>query len=526
LQDRISALETGPATVWHLHTRSPALPWINGTRRRKGIVVTEQTRWSRDAAIPILGGIAWLWFATGFGLVGFLFSLIPGCLLLASGVSILLWPGDLRISSFAALGGLLGVPLALPAFWVAGPGTALLLIALSAASYVAAGAVAVKWEPHTPDVPAPEPSLRLSAEVAADEVVLATMLSTLPVVSGDAWSRVRDEVIEARGFFESRGWLARPADYHMAPPPLIEPGLTLARTRGIDFEHLRFESGYAPQAGEPGRDRWLSYGPNRTAHAWVLRHPGPPRPWLVAIHGFQLGYPLADFALFDPHHFHEKLGLNLIYPILPFHGKRKVGRRSGDGFLTGDVLDSVHAEAQAMWDIRRLLSWVRTQDAPAVGVFGISLGGYQASLLAGLDDDLACVVAGVPLTDIARALWRHGPPLLIRHGEHQGVERDEVSEVMNVISPLSLEPRLSVERRFLIGGVADRLVPPDQVRDLWLHWERPRIVWYQGAHLTFNRDPAVRRLIREGLEVGGLVAASQAALAGQTKPPPLPDAVG
>jgi dienelactone hydrolase len=483
----------------------------------------EQKRWSQDAAIPIFAGATWLWFAASFGLIGFLFSLIPGCLLLASGFSILLWPGDLRISSFAALGGLLGVPLAIPAFWVAGPGTALLLIGLSAASYIAAGAVAVKWEPHTQDVPAPEPSLRLSAEVAADEVVLATMLTGLPVVSGGAWSRVRDEVIAARDLFESRGWLARPADYHVAPPPLEAPSLTPARTRGIEYEHLRFESGYAPHEGEAGRDRWLAYEPNRTAHAWVLRHAGPPRPWLVCIHGFQLGWPMADFALFDPRHFHHELGLNLVYPILPFHGKRKVGRRSGDGFLTGDVLDSVHAEAQAMWDIRRLLAWVRGQDAPAVGVFGISLGGYQASLLTGLDPDLACVIAGVPLTDIPRALWRHGPPLLIRHGETQGVQRDEVSEVMNVVSPLSLDPRVPVERRFLIGGVADRLVPPDQVRDLWRHWDRPRIAWYQGAHLTFNRSAEVRRLIKDALATGGLTRPTEVPA---SEPAALRDAVG
>jgi len=468
--------------------------------------LVEQKRWSRDGAVPILAGAAWLWFASGFGLLGFAFSLIPGCLLFAAGLSILLWPGDLRISSFAALGGLLGVPLAIPAFWVAGPGTALLLVGLSAASYLAAGAVAVKWEPHTQEVPAPEPSLRLSAEVAADEVVLATMLTGLPVVTGDAWSRVRDEVIAARDLFESRGWLERPAAYHREPPLLEAPTLVPVRARGVDFEHLRFESGYTPHEGEPGRERWLGYVPNRTAHAWVLRHPGPPRPWLVCIHGFQLGWPWADFALFDPRHFHHALGLNLVYPMLPFHGERKVGRRSGDGFLTGDVLDSVHAEAQAMWDIRRILGWVRRQDAPAVGVFGISLGGYQAALLAGLDDGLASVIAGVPLTDIPRALWRHGPPLLIRDGEQRGIQRDEVSEVMNVVSPLALHPKLPVERRFLIGGVADRLVPPDQVRDLWRHWERPRIVWYQGGHLTFNRSREVRHLIRDALAAGGLTS--------------------
>jgi dienelactone hydrolase len=461
--------------------------------------VFEQRRWSREAAVPIVAGATWLWFATGFGVVGFVFSLIPGCLLFASGFSILLWPGDLRISSFAALGGLLGVPLAIPAFWVAGPGTALLLIGLSAASYLAAGAVAVRWEPHTQEVPTPEPSLRLSAEVAADEVVLATMLSGLPVVAGGSWSRVRDEVIEAHDFWEERGWIERPADYHATPPPLEAPSLAPAQTRGIHFQRLRFESGYAPREGEAGRERWLSYEPNRTAHAWVLRHEGAPRPWLFCIHGFQLGFPWADFALFDPRHLHGTLGFNLVYPILPFHGPRKVGRRSGDGFLTGDVLDSVHAEAQAMWDIRRLISWVRAQDAPRVGAFGISLGGYQAALLAALDPELHCVIAGVPLTDIPRALWRHGPPLLIRHGEHVGVQRDEVSEVMNVVSPLALEPRVPVERRFLIGGVADRLVPPDQVRDLWRHWERPRIVWYQGAHLTFQRSPSVRGLVRDAL---------------------------
>ena len=87
---------------------------------------------------------------------------------------------------------------------------------------------------------------------------------------------------------------------------------------------------------------------------------------------------------------------------------------------------------------------------------------------------------------------------------------------MNVVS--SLEPRVPLERRFLIRGVADRLVPPDQVRDLWLHWERPRIVWYQGGHLTFNRDRAVRRLIREGLAAGGLTRAPHTSATGLSEP--------
>jgi hypothetical protein len=51
------------------------------------------------------------------------------------------------------------------------------------------------------------------------------------------------------------------------------------------------------------------------------------------------------------------------------------------------------------------------------------------------------------------------------------------------------------ERRYLFAAVADRLVPADQVRDLWRHWERPRIEWYQGGHLTFPRHAGVRALV-------------------------------
>jgi hypothetical protein len=111
------------------------------------------------------------------------------------------------------------------------------------------------------------------------------------------------------------------------------------------------------------------------------------------------------------------------------------------------------------------------------------------------------------VTDIPRVFWRHGPPLLIRHGEHVGVERNEVSEIMNVISPLRLAPKVAPERRYIFGGISDRLVPPDQVRDLWKHWGEPRIVWYQGAHVTFRGEPEVRRMVRDALRESGLTTA-------------------
>jgi hypothetical protein len=468
--------------------------------------MSEMERFPREAWVPIAAGIFWLWWAAGFGPVGFFFSLVPGCLLLGSGVSMLLYPGDLRIPQFAALGGLLGVPLALPSFYAAGLGTMLALVALSAASFVAAGMAAVRQELRHEGVPDPVPSLRLGAEVAADEAILATMALSLPHTDATDLPRLRSDVYAARELFRDRGWLEKPADFHVLPPPLEAPALRSARAGGLDFEHLRFDSGYEPRPDEPGREGWLRHARNRTAHAWVLRHADASRPWLVCLHGYQMGFPAIEFAAFEAQRLHRGRGLNLLFPVLPLHGPRKEGRRSGDGYLAGDPLDTVHAVSQALWDLRRLLSWVRAQGGTRIGVHGLSLGGFHTALLASLDDDLACAIPGIPLADVTRVVWRHGPPLRIRQFERGGVVHEAVSEVLRVVSPLSLEPRVPRERRYLYAAVADRLVPADQVFDLWRHWGEPTIVWYQGGHVTFRLHPEVRGLLGRALVESGLVA--------------------
>jgi hypothetical protein len=251
----------------------------------------------------------------------------------------------------------------------------------------------------------------------------------------------------------------------------------------------------------------MGYVPNRTAHAWVVRHAEESRPWLVCIHGYQMGAPIIDLSAFEPAWLHHKLGMNLVLPILPLHGPRTIGRRSGEGYLSGNILDSIHAEAQAMWDIRRILSWIRLQGAKKIGVYGLSLGGYNTALLSSLDDGLACSIPGIPATDFTRLYWRHGPPLQIRHIEHHGLTRDAAHEVAQVISPLFLQPKVLREHRAIFAAVADRLVPADQVRDLWRHWERPPIVWYQGGHVTFRAHRDVRNLIETTLRNAGVARA-------------------
>jgi len=452
-----------------------------------------QERRPRAAWIPTLAGVLWLWWTARAGGLPFLLALPAGGVLLAAGAGCLLWPGDRRMAQTVGLASVLCAVLALPFGLAVGPGPALVLVAVSLASFLVAGRLAVHQEPWTEDVPPPEPSLALDAKVAIDEAVLGLEQLQISLPAGSEAQRLVRELHDADALYAERGWIDDPASFLPEPPPPEAPTLRAREWRGLRYEVLQYESGYEPHPEEPGRDRWLGFAPLRTAGAMVLRHADDrPRGWLIAINGFRMGFPRTDLPLFRRYH---EQGLNVLVPVLPLHGARRVGRQSGDRFLAGEVLDTIHGEAQAMWDIRRALHWIRAEGATQVGVYGLSLGGYTAALLAGLTDGLACAIPGIPVCDFAEIFWRHGPQLQLRHLEHLGVTRGDVSRAFRVVSPLALPCRVPFEGRLLFGGVADRLVPPRHVRDLWRHWEEPRIVWFQGAHCTFWRAPEVQPAI-------------------------------
>jgi hypothetical protein len=364
-------------------------------------------------------------------------------------------------------------------------------------------------------------SLRMAWKVAADELFFATELAsgalTLRRVER---MRLEREVGLAHRLFARRGWLADPVRYHQTPPALLDVTERPARLGRRRFVHASFPSGFAPRDGEPGRVRWLRYAANRTAHAWVLRHEGPPRPWVVCVPGFRMGQPAIDFAGFRAAWLHDELGLNVAIAVLPFHGPRRVGRRSGDGYLSGDFVDTLHAQAQAVWDLRRLVSWLRHAGAPAVGVHGVSLGAYTASLLASLDPDLDAVVAGIPASCFVGLARRHVPLGIAGLIERAGFPLARIEETMRVVSPLAMTPLVPRERRFIYAATADRLAPPEQAWDLWRHWERPHVTWYQGSHVSFLFEPAVRALLAEALSPDALLRRAAEPAGPATAAPP------
>jgi dienelactone hydrolase len=336
--------------------------------------------------------------------------------------------------------------------------------------------------------------------VALDESVLGALTTMMGVYNESAQERIGEELEELLDWLRAGGWLEAPADFHETPPPPGPISMSQARAAGIDFERMRFESEFEPRRGAPGRDRWLSYERNRHAEVRVLRSPGS-RDWLICVHGLGMGRSWLDFYAMSAAWLRGR-GLNLAMPVLPLHGSRAVGSgiASGKGFIVGDVANSLHALTQTAWDIRRLIGWLREEGAERIGLYGLSLGGYSTALVASLEDELACAIAGIPAAEFGELACFHGSGRAIWLAERAGITPERMAAALRPVSPLAFLPRVPRESRFMFGALADRFVPPRQVEALWRHWERPEILWYAGGHLSFRFHPPVRAFVDRALD--------------------------
>jgi hypothetical protein len=355
-------------------------------------------------------------------------------------------------------------------------------------------------------VPAPSLTWGLAGGVAMDEALLAMAMAPSRFPRRADFARVSAELADARRMFSRRGWIARPLSYHRTPPPLSEPDVEMTRgwALGQRYERITYDSGFSTRAGEPGGEQWMAYAPNSRATATIVRHRGDPRPWIVCVHGFCMGYPFMDFVGLHTTKLHRELGLNVAMPVLPLHGPRKVTLVSGEPFLGFDMMNTVHGLAQAVWDIRRLVSWIRAQGATSIGLYGVSLGAYVVSLLAGIDEGFDAVVAGIPVVDFPALFHEHSPVHIRARSIEHRIMGGVAEDVYRVISPMSFESKVPYDGRYIFAGYGDRLAFPEQARMLWEHWDEPRISWYPGNHVGYLWSRQVETFLGESLAASGL----------------------
>jgi dienelactone hydrolase len=281
-----------------------------------------------------------------------------------------------------------------------------------------------------------------------------------------------------------------PVPFFPAPP---DPSPSQRRVRSFgrhgEVVDVAWASDYEPFAPAV-RETYLAHEANRTAHARLFLHERP-RPVAILVHGYFAGrYAIEERAWPTPWLFQN--GLDIALPVLPFHAMRASGRRPV--FPSSDPRVTIEGFRQAMHDLGSLVRHLLDRGAPAVGMMGMSLGGYTTALAATVEDALAFAVPFIPLASIADFAAEHGR--LVGDEEQQRRQHALLEEVHAVVSPLARPVRVPRAGRLVIGARGDRITPISHARRIAEHFDVP-CTEFTGGHIAqLGRADAFRAIGR------------------------------
>lgn len=323
---------------------------------------------------------------------------------------------------------------------------------------------------------------------------------------GDA----RQRLIDLARFY-SNGTLGSPSPFFPLPPEVPAVRLTPQGDGplGTQVVDLAWASEYRP-FHPLARESYLSIIENMTAHArwWTS---GQGRPTIVLIHGWGGGNHWVTARTFVVPYW-LRHGYDVVSFQLPFHGERAPATnqvvKSGALFPSPNPLRTNEAFGHAIYDLRGLALFLRKRGSSAVGVMGMSLGGYTTALWASVagEDDPSGVdfaVAMIPAVSFSRLMWNHGESSPVRRrATSAGITEDLLADAFAVHAPTTRPARLAKDRLYVIAGRGDRITPPDHAEELAAHWGT-QILWFEGGHLAQVGRGDAMRTVRRALGAHG-----------------------
>jgi pimeloyl-ACP methyl ester carboxylesterase len=297
---------------------------------------------------------------------------------------------------------------------------------------------------------------------------------------------------------------ADPASVFVAPER-VQVRTAPGRGPGVPggrVELLRFDSPY--RALNPAlRDEYARHANNAVARAQHWRHEDGPRPTLCVIHGFGASPAWFNTAFFSLKQFFAD-GWDVLLYTLPFHGSRRTSTLAVNGtdLFAHGMAHFSEGIVHAVHDFRAFLDHLEATGAPRFGVTGLSLGGYTSGLLAAVEGRLDFAIPNAAVTWLPPLLdsWFPASAGAALQRRLAGVPKATLEQALRLHSPLSHPPLLPKDRLMVVGGLGDRLAPPEQSLLLWEHWGRPQLEWFPGSHVIhFGRGAyldAMRTLMR------------------------------
>jgi len=260
------------------------------------------------------------------------------------------------------------------------------------------------------------------------------------------------------------------------------------RLPGVESEDFIFDSLYEPI--EPHFKRYYHRRRRRiqTVYARRIRPDDTSaRPRLLYIHGYmQPETVVEEVGLVTT--MARMLNVEIIHMQPPYHGRRKPRSSPYDGELywTADVVRSVEALRQTLFDARTLLSLLESQAPGPVGISGVSLGGTLSAILTCVEPrfdfsapiighmDMGALLRDAPVLgamreDLARFGWTH----------------EDFRNFFTKIGWDGLKPVVPSDRIMLVAARDDHFFSRAVVEDMWEQWGEPEIHWYPTSHMGF-----------------------------------------
>lgn len=232
---------------------------------------------------------------------------------------------------------------------------------------------------------------------------------------------------------------------------------------------------------------------NNTVHlrVWPGRE-GMKSPAMILLHSL--------FSASDVGYVHwasvlNRLGWTAIFYDLPYHYRRRPkGTWSGELVFGGNLIRSAETIRQAVAETRMVVQMARMAGVPKVGLWGMSLGGWVASLTLCHEPDLGCAWLVQPIPDVATAIWDSpGGWVIRRQMEARGLSREQASRMLPMVCPSFGKPKLPPEKILLVGGRHDRIARPEQLRALAKEWGGAHYREVGQGHIGYQAMPMAWR---------------------------------
>lgn len=244
---------------------------------------------------------------------------------------------------------------------------------------------------------------------------------------------------------------------------------------------------------------YRSHRENQTALLRPLNLRLKGKPMVILVNGFSSGHHLLERLAWPMHEF-RRLGINVSLFALPFHGPR--GNSFPPEWPQQDTELTIEGFRQAIWDLRTAIRAMREAGASHVGVAGMSLGGYTATLLATATNDVDFVLSYIPIANLPDTMHELG--LIPGQGREQEELFASYRKLLSPVTPEGRAPMLEPERMAIISAEFDRVATVDHGARLASHFGT-ELITFPGAHmLQVWRAGAFRKAL-EGFQRAGVL---------------------